>query len=427
MQEIVRRHEALRTTFQMFNDEPVQVIAPHLEVPLALIDLTTLAAASRDDQARKLVIEEIKRPFNLQTGPLLRATLFKIDEHDHALVVNTHHIIIDRWSIGVLSQELGTLYEAFVAGLPFPLPELPIQYADYAVWQREHMAGETLERQLDYWKQQLHGAPPLLQLPTDRPRHAVEDFWGSLHKQPLPPDLAKDLRSLSRKNGVTFFMTLLAAFQISLTRLTGQDDIVIGTDLANRTQLDTERLIGFFVNLLPIRGRFDGDPSFEQALARIREASLGAYAHQDLPFDKLVEELQPRAQPHAQSSRTSSLRHANTLQTVKEFGGLTLGPLGVSSSSRFELVLFVNDPDGSPFVTWMYNPNLFDASTIEAMAILYESLLRTVIVDPHIKLSSLYETLAEEERRHSEARQNEFQQASLRKLKQVRRRAAAQI
>src|SRR5215472_10430223 len=238
-------------------------------------------------------MEEVKRPFHLATGPLVRALLIKIADNDHALVVNTHHIISDRWSLGVLSQELAALYEAYAAGQPSPLPELGIQYADYAVWQRRYLAGATLDRQLEYWKQQLAGAPPTLDLPTDRPRQALENFWGGVHKPALSPRLARELRILSRRHSVTFFMTLLAAFQVLLARWSEQEDVVVGTDLANRTRVETEKLIGFFVNVLPIRARFQGNPAFEQILNQTREASLGAFGHQDIPFDKLVEELRP--------------------------------------------------------------------------------------------------------------------------------------
>src|SRR5215472_2446118 len=238
-------------------------------------------------------MEEVKRPFQLATGPLLRALLIKIGQNDHALVVNTHHIISDRWSLGVLSQELAALYEAFLAGKPSPLAELGIEYADYAVWQRQYLSGGTLERQLDYWKEQLAGAPPTLDLPTDRPRQALENFWGGVHRQGLLPRLARDLQVLSRRHSVTFFMTLLAAFQVLLARWSEQEDVVVGTDLANRTRVETEKLIGFFVNLLPVRLRLVADSDFIEVLKQVREAALGAFAHQDLPFDKLVEELRP--------------------------------------------------------------------------------------------------------------------------------------
>jgi amino acid adenylation domain-containing protein len=427
LNEIVSRHDTLRTSFQTVNDQPVQVITPALTLPLSFKDLTSLPELERESEARRLATEEVKRPFQLSTGPLLRAALFKLNDDDHVLVLNTHHIISDRWSLGVLSEELAALYEAFRENQPSPLPDLSIQYADYAVWQREFLTGETLETQLTYWKQQLAGAPRVLDLPTDRNRQAVDNFWGSVYSQPLPQDLVKDLRGLSRRHGVTFFMTLLAAFQTVLARSSGQDDIVVGTDLANRTQLDTEKLIGFFVNLLPIRTQLSGDPSFRTVLERVRESSLGAFAHQDIPFEKLVEELRPERSLSRNPLVQVLFVMQNTPQPVREFGGLKLSPLGVSSTSRFDLVLFINDPDGTASTAWMYNPNLFDRSTIARMAGLYETLLKSVAADPEIKLSSISDILAEVEKQQRATEEKEFQDSSRRKLKGIKRRAISNV
>jgi len=427
LNEIVQRHETLRTSFHTVNDQPVQVIAPTLQLPLVIRDLSAIAEGQREAQARQLAMEEIQRPFQLSTGPLLRASLFKLDEQDHVLVLNTHHIVSDRWSLGVLSQELATLYEAFVESKPSPLSPLPIQYADYAVWQRQYLSGQVLEKQLAYWKQQLNGAPPVLRLPTDHAGQSAHNFWGGVHRHPLGEDLAKNIRTLSRRHRVTFFMTLLAAFQTMLARYSGQNDIVVGTDLANRTQLDTEKLIGFFVNLLPIRTRFDGNPSFHQVLEQVRETSLGAYAHQDIPFDKLVEELRPeRSLSHNPLVQVLFVMQ-NTPQLLREFGGLKLGPLGVSSTSRFDLVLFINDPDTSPSATWMYNPNLFESSSIARIAKMYELLLKSVVADPEIRVNALNEVLSEAEKSQRAAEQREFQETSQRKLKTIKRKAVTNV
>ena len=423
LKEIVRRHETLRTRFESVDDQPVQVIAPELRVPLEIIDLTSLPEGEREAEARRLAMEEVKRPFHLATGPLVRALLIKIADNDHALVVNTHHIISDRWSLGVLSQELAALYEAYAAGQPSPLPELGIQYADYAVWQRQYLAGGTLDRQLEYWKQQLAGAPPTLDLPTDRPRQALENFWGGVHKQALSPRLARELRILSRRHSVTFFMTLLAAFQVFLARWSGQDDVVVGTDLANRTRVETEKLIGFFVNLLPVRLRLVADSDFIEVLKQVREAALGAFAHQDLPFDKLVEELRPERKLTHNPLVQVLFVMQNTPQAYQEFGGLKLCPMGVSSTSRFDLVLFINDPDGSPNATWMYNPNLFDETTVKRAAALFEVLLVQVATAPAVKVESLFEVLSESEKQLRQGESKQFEQISLRKLKEIRRKA----
>jgi amino acid adenylation domain-containing protein len=422
LNEIVRRHESLRTRFAEVEGEPLQIVEGWRKLPLAVMDVSGLAPQAGLVEARRLAMNEAKRPFDLSTAPLMRALLIKLADDDHALVLNTHHIITDRWSWGVLSQELAVLYEAFVAGKASPLEDLSLQYGDYAIWQRAHMAGGRMDRQLAYWKQQLEGAPAVLELPTDRPRRAMENFWGGVHSKPVPEDLANDLRALSRGHGGTLFMTLLAGFQALLGRLSGQEDVVVGTDLANRTQFATEKLIGFFVNLLPIRTRLGGDPKFTELLARVRESSLGAFANQDAPFEELVKELQPERNLNHHPLVQVLFVMQNTPQGPREFGGLKAGPLGVSSTSRFDLVLFINNPEATPLTTWMYNPNLFDASTIARMADLYEQLLRSVAEQPEAQLSRINDALDEGEHRWHEAEQKAFQETSLRKLKGVRRR-----
>ncbi len=424
LNEIVRRHESLRTSFATMNDQPVQIIAKHAQVELAVVDVSHLPTLEMcEAEARKLASEEIQKPFNLATGPLLRPGLIKIASDDHALILMMHHIITDRWSLGVLSQELATLYEANLEGKPSSLPELGIQYADYAVWQREFLSGKVLEKQLAYWRQQLEGAPAVLELPTDRPRKEREHFGGAQHRQEMPGELVRDLRTFSRSQRGTFFMSLVAGFQLLLARLSGQDDIVIGTDLANRNQLETERLIGFFVNLLPMRVRLDREASFTDFFQQVREISLEAMAHQDLPFDKLVEELRPeRSLSHNPLVQVLFVMQ-NTPQIVREFGGLKLGPLGVGSSSRFDLVVFINNPEDDPSAMWMYNPNLFEANTIVRVANQYERLLRKVCEDPGIRLESLFVALDEAERQQRGSEQKKFQEAGLEKLRKIRRKA----
>jgi amino acid adenylation domain-containing protein/FkbH-like protein len=424
LNEIVRRHESLRTSFPTLNDQPVQVIARQAEVNLAFTDVSHLPTLERcEAEARRLATEEIQRPFNLATGPLLLPLVIKIADDDHALILMMHHIITDRWSLGVLSQEIASLYEATLEGKPSPLPELEIQYADYAVWQREFLSGQVLENQLAYWRQQLEGAPPVLELPTDRPRKGTEPFWGAQHRRAIPAELASALRAFSRSQRATFFMVLLAGFQLLLARLSGQDDIVIGTDLANRNQLETEKLIGFFVNLLPMRAQLDHQASFMEFFQHIRESSLEAMAHQDIPFDKLVEELRPdRNLTHNPLVQILFVMQ-NTPQMALEFGGLKLGPLGVSGSSRFDLVLFVNNPDTDPSTMWVYNPNLFDAGTIAGMANHYEFLLQKACENPGTKLESLFAGLEEAEKLQRGSEQKKFQEAGLEKLRKIRRKA----
>jgi acyl carrier protein len=424
LNEIVRRHESLRTTFHMLEDEPIQVISTTLKLELSVADASHMPdAESRMAEARRIAVAAMKIPFDLQTGPLIRPLLIKIDENDHALILNTHHIISDRWSLGVLSQELAVLYEANLQGGASPLPELELQYADYAVWQREFLSGDVLDKQIAYWRKQLEGAPPVLELPTDHPRKGNEQFWGAQHRQVIPGDLVNELKALSRNQRATLFMALLAGFQMLLGRMAGQNDVVVGTDLANRNQLETEKLIGFFVNLLPMRAQLKPESSFADFLQQTRESSLQAMAHQDIPFDKLVEELRPeRSLTHNPLVQVLFVMQ-NTPQTVREFGGLKLGPLGVSSSSRFDLVLFVNDPEGTPTTMWVYNPNLFEAATIERMANAYELLLKKVCENTEISLASLSQFLDDSESQRRSSEQKKFQEAGLDKLRKVRRKA----
>ena len=300
LNELVRRHESLRTTFQMHGEGPVQVISPALASPLLYLDLRALAGAEREVEVARLVDEEAQRPFALTQGPLFRSRLLQVGERDHILLLTLHHIIADNESMEALIRELSVLYGAFSSGRPSPLADLPLQYADFALWQRGWMRGEVLQAQLSYWKQQLAGAPATLDLPTDHPRPAVRSIRGAVEMLSLPQGLWDSLQLLSQRQGVTPFMLLLAALQVLLHRYTGQSDIVIGTDIANRTTAETEGLIGFFVNQLVLRSHVTPELSFREVLGRAREVALGAYAHQDLPFEELVKALNPeRSLAHA--------------------------------------------------------------------------------------------------------------------------------
>ena len=304
--ELVRRHESLRTTFAAAGDEVMQVIAPAGPVPLPVVGLAALPAGARAAARRRLAAACARRPFDLERGPLLRATLLRLAAGEHILVLVLHHIVSDGWSQGVLLGELAALYSAFAAGNQPALPGLPIQYADFAAWQRGWLRGETLEAQLAFWRRQLAGAPALLEMPLDRPRPAVQSFRGAQRAAELPPALSGELRALGRRQGATLFMTLLAAFSTLLGRCAGSEDVLVGTPIANRNRVETEGLIGFFVNTLVLRIGLAGDPTGSELLARVREATLAAYAHQDVPFEKLVEELRPRR----------NLSHAPIFQVV---------------------------------------------------------------------------------------------------------------
>ncbi|HEY0602657.1 MAG TPA: condensation domain-containing protein, partial [Herpetosiphonaceae bacterium] len=293
LNEVVRRHESLRTTFAAVDDQPVQVIAPTLRLPLRQIDLRSYPAAEREAEAQRRAQAEFQQPFDLQAGPLLRAALLQLDDAEFLLLFTMHHIITDGWSTELLVEEVATLYAAFVAGQPSPLPELPIQYADFALWQREQLQGAALEQQIAYWTRQLDGAPALLSLPTDRPRPAVQSHRGAVQAFELPPALSAALAALSQQEGVTLFMLLLAAFNVLLQRYSGQDDILVGTSVSGRSRNEIARVMGFFANNLALRTDLTGRPSFRELVQRVRTTALGAYAHQELPFELLVEELNP--------------------------------------------------------------------------------------------------------------------------------------
>ncbi|MBW4632889.1 MAG: amino acid adenylation domain-containing protein [Iphinoe sp. HA4291-MV1] len=391
IQEIVRRHEILRTTFKMVNGSPVQVIAPSLTVALPMIDLQHLPQEEQSTKVGQLASEEAQRPFDLSNGPLLRVTLLRLEEQSHVLLLVMHHIVSDGWSMGVLIHELSALYEAFCAGEPSPLPELPIQYADFAAWQREWLSGEVLQTQLDYWKQQLAGAPPLLELPTDRPRPAVQTFQGGIEEFQLSWELTLKLKTLSQQSGVTLFMTLLAAFTTLLSRYSGQEDIVVGSAIANRNHSEIESLIGFFVNTLVLRTQLQGNPTFSELLERVREMTLGAYAHQDLPFEKLVEELQPERSLSYSPLFQVMFILQNTPGEELELPGLTITPfVGQEEvTATHDLLLSMEETEAGLSGELVYNSDLFDATTIARMIAHFQNLLEGIVANQEQSVAQL--------------------------------------
>lgn len=396
--EIVRRHEILRTTFGEKNGNPIQIIHKPKDHTLDLIDLSDLTEAEREDAVRR-ISGEAKRPFDLSKGPLLRISLLRLSDEDHILLLTIHHIIFDGWSTGILLAELSVLYKAFSEGNPSPLPGLPIQYGDFAVWQRQWLQGEALESLLAYWKRKLDGAPPVLELPADRPRPPVQSHQGASQSKAIPKTISEGLKSLSRQEGVTLFMVLLAAFKTLLYRYTGQEDIVIGTPVANRKRVEIENLIGFFVNTLILRTDLSGNPTFRQLLGRVRENTLEAYDHQDLPFERLVEELQPER----------SLSHSPLVQVMFTFqntmaSNLTLPGLSANrlrpawETAKFDLTLFIANGKEGLIETIEYNTDLFDGETISRMAGHFQNLLEGMVSDPDTRVSEL--PLLSEAERH---------------------------
>ncbi|HKV07315.1 MAG TPA: amino acid adenylation domain-containing protein [Thermoanaerobaculia bacterium] len=394
LSEIVRRHESLRTTFGTGEDgEPVAVIAPPAPFDLPVHDLTHLPAEERERAALALATAEVQRPFDLARGPLFRLTLARLSETEHAMIVAMHHIVSDGWSIGILVRELGALYAAFTADRPSPLPELPVQYADYAAWQRQWLSGEVLEAQVRWWADHLAGAPPVLELPTDRPRPAVQTHRGGQVFLEIGAELSERLEATGRRLGVTPFMTLLGAFAVLLSRYSGQRDVVAGSPIANRNHEEVEDLIGFFANTLVLRTNLDaqgGDPLFSDLAAKVRETALGAYAHQDLPFERLVDELQPERN----LSHSPVFQVMFALQNVPaqglELPGLTLGPLPVESGrAQFELNLTMIPTDRGLISRIDYNADLFDAATAARMIGHYRHLLAGIAEDPARRTSAL--------------------------------------
>jgi hypothetical protein len=421
--EIRRRHEVLRTTFAAQEGEPMQVIAPAETLSLPVIDLSGLPMPERETHARALVGAESCHPFNLSDEPALRVSLLRLGAHAHIILFTMHHIASDSWSMSILVREVAALYDAFSNGQPSLLPELSIQYADFAVWQRQWLQGDELENQQAYWKRQLSGAPPFLELHTDRPRPAKQTFQGALHSMALSKNLSVSLQTLSRKLSVTLFMMLLAGFNLLLHYLTNQDDIVVGTDVANRSRVETESLIGFFVNQLVLRTDISGNPTFQELLARVREVTLGAYANQVLPFEKLVEILNPdRSLMHSPLFQVKLILN-NAPIGVLDLPRLKLGSLnGERTTAQLDITLPLwETPEG--IGGWInYNTDLFDSTTIARLASLFEKLLSTVVVQPRARVNELKSMLAAEDRRQQVEKEEGFARSSLRKLGQARRK-----
>jgi len=389
--EIVRRHEALRTTFGAVEGRPIQVVAPALDLPLTVIDLREWPAETRQAETERLASEEARRPFDLARGPLMRASLIRLAGNDNAVLMTMHHIVTDGWSLGIAARELGALYDAFRGGKPSPLPELPIQYADFACWQRQWLQGKVFEKLLGYWKRQLSGVTPL-ELPTDRPRPAARTSRGALVSFELRETLSRNLQELSQRAGSTMFMTLLAAFQTLLHRYSGQDDITVGSPVANRNRTETEGLIGYFVNMLALRTDLSGDPSFRELLARVRDVSLGAFEHQDFPLEKLVETLQlVRDVSRSPLFQVMFVFQNNQLPDVGR-RDLTLGPLhddAGNGTAKFDLSLAMSETERGLAGSLEYNTDLFDADTAARMIGHFQTLLSGIVANPDTPLSLL--------------------------------------
>jgi amino acid adenylation domain-containing protein len=390
LNEIIKRHENLRTSFATIDGYPIQIVLPSLTLSMPVVELSELPIEAREQEVRRLAQAEAKRPFALAQGPLLRATLIVFDYQDHVTLFTMHHIISDAWSTGVLVRELTSLYSAFVTGSRLELPELPIQYADYAQWQREWFEDQAYQSQIDYWRIQLAESDYELELPTDRARPKIQTFNGARQSLMMSKQLLEKIKAVSRKEGVTLFMTLLAAFQTLLYRYSGQEQISVGTPIANRNRLEVEGLIGFFINTLVLRTSLSGDPTFGELLKRVKQVALGAYSHQDVPFEKLVEELQPER----------SLSHSPLFQVMfdlqnvptqaLEFPGLSLSFLeATTETEQFDLSLSMLDTGEGLRASLGYNTDLFDRATIARMLNHYETLMNAMASSPDSNISEM--------------------------------------
>jgi amino acid adenylation domain-containing protein/non-ribosomal peptide synthase protein (TIGR01720 family) len=398
VKEIVRRHEVLRTTFATLDGETRQIISPDGGIGLQLIDLRHEGAEEQEHRVREEVQREAHTPFNLSSGPLLRLTVLQQSESEHVLLLTMHHIISDGWSLGVLVNELGQLYGAYARGEESPLAELSIQYADYAIWQRERFQGEVQERQLEYWREQLRGAPAVLELPADRARPQVQSFRGNTAVFTLSEELSERLKEVSREQGATLFITLLAAFQTLMSRY-GTDDVVVGSPIANRNRSEIEQLIGFFVNTLVLRARVKRDESFTELVREVREVCLGAYAHQDVPFEQLVEELQPERSLSYEPLFQVMFVLQNAPQETRAIEGLSFAPVEFESRScRCDLTVSMSEVQGRLQGLVEYSTDLFEAATISRMMGHFTNLLESIAADPEQRVGELRMLSAGEER-----------------------------
>jgi amino acid adenylation domain-containing protein len=423
---IVARHEVLRTSFLNDSGKPALSIAASAAVEIPFFDLSQLPAGDRDEGTRELANRETQRPFDLAQGPLLRAALVRLGEEEHVLLLTMHHIVSDGWSIGILMRELVVFYNAVIATagpVAAALPALAAQYVDFAVWQRQWLSGAALQKQLHYWREQLAGAPPVIDLPLDRPRPALRSERGARRSFTIAKEITDKLKALARGERATLFMTLLTAFQWLLSCLTNQDDIVVGSPTAGRNRPECEVLIGYFVNTLVLRAEFSGDPDFRESLRRARAVALGAFANQDVPFEKLVEELKP-----ARGLQYNPLFQVwfvlqNALVERQEFNGLAVESLVIdSATTRHDLQLTLWETANGLEGAFTYSTDLFDADTIACMAEQFNTLLAIVAEQPDIVLSALRAAVSETGGAYRNTTSVRLEEASRRKLKSTKRK-----
>ena len=420
LNEVVQRHEALRTSFLSMEGRPVQVIAPNLKLLLPIVELP---GANREIGLR-LATDLAQQPFDLSKAPLLQVQLLRLAQQEHILIVCMHHIISDGWSIGILIRELAEIYEAFSKGLPSPLPELAIQYADFAYWQRQGLQGEVFHTQLNYWKQQLSGNISILQLPTDHPRPAIQSFTGKKQFFNFSKELSTAVNEFNQREGATQFMLMIAVFKTLLYCYTKQQDILVGAPIVRRTRVETQELIGFFINTLVLRTSFAGNPSFRELLERLRQVALDAFAHPDVPFEKLVEELQPnRNLSYNPLFQVMFILQNVPIPTIK-LPELTLHHREVDSgTSKFDLKFSIWDSSEGFQGSLEYKTDLFNTTTIARMISQFEIILGRVVEQPETKVDELEKILSQTERKKQLIKEQKLEQTSIQKLKLTKRKA----
>jgi hypothetical protein len=389
--EIVRRHEILRARFAVRDGRPVMVITPALSLKLQVDDLRALPLAVRDEEAVRRVNDLVGRPFDLAKGPLLRVGLMRLAEQEHVIHVTMHHTITDRWSAAIVEHELAVIYAAFSSGRPSPLPDAPVQFPDFAAWQREWLQGGVLETQLRYWKRQLSDAPMVLDLPTDYPRPSRLTFRGARERLLISRSLLDQLKALSQREGATMFMTLLAVYYLLLYVWTGQQDILVGLTVSNRERPETVGMLGYLLNMVVVRAKASESMAFKELLAAVREAALGAFAHQDLPLSRLIEELKPEPDTSRHPIFQVSYIYLDFPETSEmNHSGITAIPLELDNgASRFDFTLAMTETRDGLITFFEYNTDLFESDTIRRKLMLFERLMKVIAHNPDQTISSI--------------------------------------
>jgi len=390
LNELVRRHENLRSTFTTVNDRPVQRLVETPPFRLPLVDLSELPEEEHEAQVQQLSAEQVAETFDLARWPLFRITLLRFNEADHVMIVVITHMICDLWSLDIITREVATFYDAFSQGRPSPILDPPIQCSDFACWQREWLQGEALETRLSFWKKQLAGRSPLVQLPLSRPRLPFQTFHGDCQSLAMPKELAESLETLGQRQGLTMYMLLLAAFMTLIYRYTGQEDVIVGSATAGRDRVETEGLIGNFANLMAMRANLNGNPRFIDLLAQLREVTLGAYEHQDMPFLKLIEELEPHPNPSYAPIVQICFTFNKTSSKSTKLMGLNINSQMIYiGRSAVDLTLSILEAPHTLSATLEYNTDLFDAAMMERMLKNLQASLEGIVAAPEQRLLDL--------------------------------------